>query len=114
MNDLETLKKQIVEQLKPLKPRKIILFGSHAWGTPDKESDLDLYVVTNDNFIPSNWKEKSKIYLKYIKNLDKINSQTGVDLIVHTKPMHQKFIQMDGMFCRKIMQQGVKLYEATD
>jgi len=114
MNELENLKKQIVEQLKPLAPKKVILFGSHAWGTPDKDSDLDIYVVTNDNFIPNNWKEKSKIYLKYKRTLDTINDQKGIDLIVHTKPMYNKFVQMDGMFCRKILQHGIKLYEATD
>ena len=114
MSDFEILKKQIVEQLKPLAPQKVILFGSHAWGTPDKDSDLDIYVVTNDNFMPNNWKEKSEIYLKYKKNLDTINKQKGIDLIVHTKPMYDKFVQMDGMFCRKILQHGIKLYETTD
>ena len=27
----------------------IYLFGSHAYGTPDKESDVDLYVVFKDD-----------------------------------------------------------------
>ena len=27
----------------------IYLFGSHAYGTPDAESDLDIYVVVPDN-----------------------------------------------------------------
>lgn len=28
-----------------LDPEEIILFGSYAWGTPGKYSDLDLFIV---------------------------------------------------------------------
>jgi uncharacterized protein len=31
------------------KPVQIWVFGSHAWGTPDIGSDLDLLVVVNDS-----------------------------------------------------------------
>jgi predicted nucleotidyltransferase len=31
--------------VKELHPESIWLFGSHAWGTPDEGSDLDLFVV---------------------------------------------------------------------
>lgn len=36
---------QIVEKVKQEKPEKIILFGSYVYGHPDKESDIDLFVV---------------------------------------------------------------------
>lgn len=26
-------------------PQKVILFGSHAWGKPTKDSDIDLFIV---------------------------------------------------------------------
>jgi len=45
MVDIEVLKHEIVERLKPLKPDKIILFGSYAYGTPNDESDIDLFLV---------------------------------------------------------------------
>ena len=38
---------QIVERIKQEKPEKIILFGSYAYGNPDKESDIDLFVIKN-------------------------------------------------------------------
>jgi hypothetical protein len=50
--NLEAIKKEIVEQLKPLDPEKVILFGSYAYGQPTEESDIDLYIVTKDDFIP--------------------------------------------------------------
>jgi predicted nucleotidyltransferase len=34
--------------LKTVPVEKIILFGSYAYGTPRKDSDLDLYVVLKD------------------------------------------------------------------
>jgi len=37
MVDIETIKSEIVERLKPLNPNKIILFGSYAYGTPKFE-----------------------------------------------------------------------------
>ncbi len=45
MIDIEVLKHEIVERLKPLNPDKIILFGSYAYGTPNEDSDIDLFLV---------------------------------------------------------------------
>lgn len=53
------IKDEIIAGLKPIAPRKVILFGSHARGTSTDESDIDLYVVTNDDFMPQNWREKN-------------------------------------------------------
>ena len=30
-------------------PEKIILFGSYAWGEPNEDSDIDLFVIVPDN-----------------------------------------------------------------
>jgi predicted nucleotidyltransferase len=30
-------------------PEQIILFGSHAWGTPDEDSDVDLMVIVSES-----------------------------------------------------------------
>jgi len=35
--------------VKELHPEGIWLFGSHAWGTPDEGSDLDLFVVVPES-----------------------------------------------------------------
>ena len=60
-------KKEIVKRLESLALDKVILFGSLARGDFNKDSDIDLYVVTKDNFTPSNWAEKNKIYLHVSK-----------------------------------------------
>jgi predicted nucleotidyltransferase len=33
-------------------PEEIILFGSHAWGAPDVDSDVDLLVIVSDSDLP--------------------------------------------------------------
>lgn len=109
MVDIEVLKHEIVERLKPLDPEKIILFGSYAYGTPTEDSDIDLYVVTKDNFIPQSWKEKSNIHLKVTRLIDSIRDILPIDTIVHTKAMHHKFVEMDSMFSRKILSKGIPL-----
>ncbi len=48
MIDIEKLKPLIVEALMPLKPNKIILFGSFAYGTPNEDSDIDLFLLKDD------------------------------------------------------------------
>ncbi len=45
MVDIEKLKPLIIEKLKPLNPDKIILFGSFAYGTPNDDSDIDIFLL---------------------------------------------------------------------
>lgn len=40
---------EIVEQLKPFKAEKIILFGSYAYGKPGSDSDFDFLVIKDTN-----------------------------------------------------------------
>jgi len=111
---IETLTERIIEKLKPLNPQKIILFGSYAYGKPNKNSDIDLYIITNDEFIPSSSKENSKLHMKYSKALREVQKEIQIDLIVHTKKMHEKFLKLDSMFSRKIMREGKVIYEKRD
>ena len=58
MVDIEELKKQIVENLKPLDPKKIVLFGSYAYGEPNEDSDIDIFILKDD--YKNKYKEISK------------------------------------------------------
>ena len=109
MIDIEKLKPQIVKALMPLEPEKIVLFGSYAYGVPNEDSDIDLYIVTKDNFIPQTWREKSDIHLKVSNYLEDICEKYPTDIITHTKLMYEKFADMDSMFSRKILKKGVVL-----
>ena len=55
------LKTRIKDALEPMHPEKVVLFGSRAWGQPTADSDIDLYVVTRDDFMPTTWRQKRDI-----------------------------------------------------
>lgn len=109
MVDIAKIESEIVERLAPLSPEKIILFGSYANGTPTADSDIDLYVVTNDDFIPQSWQEKNRIYLSVSRKIRALRKHVPIDLIVHTKKMHEKFIELNSFFSREINQEGIRL-----
>jgi predicted nucleotidyltransferase len=112
MIDIELLKNDIVKRLKPFNPEKIILFGSYAYGKPNKESDIDLYVVTSDDFIPKDYEEKNRIYMKISRAIRDIKEEMPIDMLVHTKKMYERFIELNSSFSREILQRGVYLYES--
>lgn len=109
MNLPEHLKQEIIQLLAPLSPEKVILFGSYATGIPTVDSDIDLYVVTHDDFMPRTWQDKSEITLKVSQAMLDFRMKHAVDLIVHTKPMHEKFMQLGSSFSRDLEKTGVRL-----
>jgi predicted nucleotidyltransferase len=46
---LDEMTRRLVENLRP---ERIILFGSHAWGEPDEDSDVDLLVIVRHSDLP--------------------------------------------------------------
>lgn len=111
IQNIDSILNEIKYRLIPEGIEKLILFGSYACGTPTEDSDIDLLVVTSDDKIPQSFSEKSGIYLKIARKIDGIRRRVPIDLIVHTHPMHQKFIELDSMFCREIMSRGRVVYE---
>ena len=101
----------ILERLKQADPVKVVLFGSHVTGDADSDSDIDILVVTSDNYIPENFKEKISLELKISSLISDIKKECPVDLIVHTIPMHDKFLALGSMFSKEITQKGQILYE---
>ena len=108
------LKKRVLEKLMTVDPAKVIIFGSHAYGTPNVDSDIDLLVVTNDEFMPTSFAAKMEVYLRVSEAIAEIEKEVPIDLIVHTKAMHAKFIALNSMFARKIISQGDVLHEKSN
>lgn len=102
---------QIINNLKSIDPYLILLFGSHAYGTPHADSDIDLLVVTNDDYMPENFNQRNELYLSVSRQIRSISQQVPIDLLVYTKPMYQKFIAQKSIFSREIIQKGKILYE---
>ena len=105
----EDLRTEICAALEPLHPEKVILFGSYAWGQPTEDSDIDLYVVTQDDFVPATWEQRRDIVRGVSDRILDLRLRYPIDLLVHTKPMHQEFIERKSSFARQIMNQGARL-----
>ena len=67
MLNIEAVKRDIVEKLKPLNPYRVILFGSYAYGTPTEDSDLDICIIEKNIFSKKEKKSKIREALKDIK-----------------------------------------------
>jgi predicted nucleotidyltransferase len=112
MEDKKTYLPGIVKKLKNIGIHKIILFGSLASGVVHVDSDVDLIVVTNDDYMPQSYKQKSEVYLKVSSALTEITGEIPIDLIVYTKPMYDRFNELGSLFSKEISQKGTVLYEA--
>jgi predicted nucleotidyltransferase len=106
VNELGSILK---EQLKPLNPEKIILFGSYASGAQTKDSDIDIYIVTKDDFIPQSFKERKELYTRVMSLMRNIVQTYPTDVIIHTKKMHEKFLALNSHFSREIMTKGIHI-----
>jgi hypothetical protein len=65
--------------------------------------------VTDDDIMPNNFNEKKQIYLKVSNALRDIQEEMPIDLIVFTKPMYERFVELKSMFSRKILNNGIIL-----
>jgi predicted nucleotidyltransferase len=85
-------------------PDKIILFGSHAYGTPNADSDVDLLVI-----MPT-WDQHSQsVRIRW-----RLAAPFPLDLLVRT-PKEMKWRLEEGeSFLTTIVSQGKILYEKDD
>ena len=104
---IEQLKRRISE----LNPHLILLFGSHASGIQDEYSDIDLIVVTKDEYIPENFNERINLQLKISEHIFDIAKKVPVDLIVYTLPMYKKLLEQNKGFLNDVKTKGKVLYE---
>jgi HEPN domain-containing protein/predicted nucleotidyltransferase len=82
-------------------PDKIILFGSHAYGTPNADSDVDILVV-----MPAR-NQRSQAY----KICLAIPAPFPMDLIVRTPDTLKWRLEEGDSFLREIVSKGKVLYE---
>ncbi|PIP55082.1 MAG: DNA polymerase subunit beta [Bacteroidetes bacterium CG23_combo_of_CG06-09_8_20_14_all_32_9] len=106
--------RQITERLSELNPYLVLLFGSYATGVRHEDSDIDLLVVTNDDFIPTTFKEKNDLFLSVNSKIRDIAQKVPVDLLVYTHPMYRKFVETGSSFSREILNKGIILYESNN
>ena len=106
MVNIENIKQEIIDKLRPLTPDKIILFGSYAYGTPTEESDIDLFLYKNiDKSEVRNYKVRLSKQLRELT--DKYN--IGFDFIVSNEAFVKS--REDYFYQKELLEKGIILYE---
>lgn len=95
---IELVKEKIVREFKP---EKIILFGSCAWGTPNENSDVDLFIV-----------KETEDTRKLAREIDGsiFPRPFPIDIIVYTPENVKKRLAINDFFIRDIFNNGKLLY----
>ena len=103
--DINILKSEIVERLKNLNPDKIVIFGSYAYGTPDDDSDVDIFIIKS---VPKDQARAITLQARKLLRDIAIKHQIGFDIL--TAP--EKFMQsrQDPFYRDDILAKGKIIY----
>jgi uncharacterized protein len=112
--NIDSLIYGITKTLKDKGVEKIILFGSYAYGEATEYSDLDIIVVTADDYMPSSNREKMELHHKYNILIKKFRKVIPIDMLVYTRMMYRKLQETESLFTQEINQKGRILYEAIN
>ncbi|MDA0840818.1 MAG: nucleotidyltransferase domain-containing protein [Planctomycetota bacterium] len=103
--DLSSIKHVADEIALRFSPQRIILFGSHAYGSPSEDSDVDLLVIMDTT----------------ARNVDQafeirraIEFPFPTDLLVRKPSEVKERIAQGDCFLQEILEKGQTLYEASD
>ena len=99
-NLLETATQRLVAEFQP---EKIYLFGSHAWGTPDQDSDIDLMVI-----VPQSDERPIRRDQRAQRCLGRL--PVSADVLVRTRHEVNRVRELQGSLTREVLQKGRKVY----
>ena len=98
------LLEQAVDRLKAeFQPEQIFLFGSHAWGTPNEDSDVDLMVIV---------RESDELAIRRMQRAHHCLGDLDMskDVFVQTRAEFDRFSPLLASLQHRILQDGRKLY----
>jgi len=97
----------IVEKVKrEYRPARVILFGSYAYGTPDRDSDIDLLIIKDTKERPIDRRVAVRRIVSDPKRL------VPFDPIVLTPAEVETRLEIGDQVLRQIMEKGEVLYAA--
>ncbi|MGL5278720.1 MAG: nucleotidyltransferase domain-containing protein [Cetobacterium sp.] len=102
LKQIEQVKERLVKEFHP---KKIYIFGSYAWGTPNEDSDLDILVILE------------KCDNKILEMRKGLKALRGIgfpkDLIVENELEFLGNAQKNHLIENEILNKGYLLYEAN-
>ena len=98
------IRKYATEIAREFHPRRIILFGSYAYGKPTRDSDVDLLVIMPHKGRGAD--KASEIRLR-------VRAPFPMDLMVRTPQKIRQRLAWGDCFIAEIMEKGKVLYETS-
>ena len=97
---LETIKQRLIAEFQP---EQIWLFGSHAWGTPTGDSDVDLMVIlAQSDERPIRRDQRAQFCLGRLP--------VSADVLVRTRGEINRVANLRGSLTHDVLNRGRKLY----
>ncbi|MCL2335780.1 MAG: nucleotidyltransferase domain-containing protein [Endomicrobia bacterium] len=108
---IDNVLNQLVERLKAADPYKIILFGSHAKGTAARDSDIDLMIILNNDYLPKTYSDKLERNWGVHKLVLDINYRYAMDVKIYSKAEFKNLKKRGSFFIEEIEKTGKTIYE---
>ena len=84
-------------------PERIILFGSHAWGHPDENSDVDLLVVVSESNLPP--PQRAARAYRCLREVP-----VPLDILVRTREEVERTRHLPASLMHEVLERGRVLY----
>ncbi len=101
----DVIRKLVLMIASQYQPRKIILFGSYAYGNPRPESDVDLLVIMDTSL---------KEIQQALEIRQYINPLFAVDILVYTPARLDQRLKLGDPFIKEITEKGTVVYESLN
>ncbi|MBV2185103.1 MAG: nucleotidyltransferase domain-containing protein [Rhizobium sp.] len=103
MNATAAIEEARQRLMQSLHPELIILFGSHVWGVPGPDSDLDLLVIVADSDLPPH--KRAQVAYRSLSGLG-----VPCDVIVHTRAEAERLDRVATSLTHRALREGKLLH----
>ena len=93
------------ELARRFKPQRIVLFGSYAYGRPNRDSDVDLLVVKN---------YRGPSIRQAVRIRQQVTAPFALDLLVRSAAEIRRRVAWNDFFLKEVTDRGIVLYAADD
>jgi predicted nucleotidyltransferase len=104
--DQELLDETVRRIVTALQPETIYLYGSHAYGQPHQDSDVDLFVVVDDSDLPPH--RRAVAVYRALRGL-----YLPAEVKVATRAEFERRAQWSSSVERAVLDKGKVLYESA-
>jgi predicted nucleotidyltransferase len=96
---------EVVEKIKrEYQPEKIILFGSYAYGTPNEDSDIDLFIIKETG------EERIYRFAEVKRLIYEPERRIPISPLVYTPEEVKKRLTIGDQFIEEVITKGEVLY----